>query len=207
MSFMCETLPGSLSLENVLFDRNLRILAMPKDGLCLISACATSLDVDKITLADNLRVEFDKNRAAYAGFFVGGYDIETELNRLLDRGVFDSDISDVCVGAIANVTGACVIIYELVQDSVRITTHRSEIPENVHNLQNVQFKTINLLRSGNGDTLPFHYDLLINRTDTPNFPKASKSRHYKQQSIMSLLKRKMKCSTTDAIKTLKTGKY
>lgn len=68
-----------------------------------------------------------------------------ELERYLEKGIYNSDIGDVCVSRPANVTGANIDIYQHLNGRILQTTHE---PSCHPDSQSTVPKTIHLLRTG-----------------------------------------------------------
>ena len=192
---ICETL--RITLDNLLRENNLRIHEVPKDGFCLIQACADALRIQRSELINKLEVELTDS--SYQSYFTAGCNISLELDKYLKHGIYNSDLCDVCIPAIANVTGLTVIVYQIIKsDHILKTVHT----QNRCSLSK-QPVTLQLLRSGSDTVpgLPLHYDALMPRMpiicNERHIPAAlmTKSRKrecFKQMSIGSMFKKRSK---------------
>jgi hypothetical protein len=161
---MCETL--KMTVDELLRQNHLAICQMPKDGLCLILACAEALNVSKEHIVERLNSELAQHRSAYEKFLVADYDVTKELNRYLKKGIYNSDIGDVCVSALANAIGTKIEIYQELDG--RILRFRHEPSRRPESQPAVAVpKTICLLRSGSEEVPgnPLHFDALLAAED------------------------------------------
>lgn len=185
---MCETL--KVTVDELLRQNHLTICQMPKDGLCLIHACAEALNVSKEHIVERLNSELAQYRSAYEKFVVADYDVTKELERYLKKGIYNSDIGDVCVSALANAIGTKIEIYQELDGRVLRFRHEpSRRPESQPAV--AVPKTIYLLRSGSEEVPgnPLHFDALLAAEDVLKHQNMNPGGKSRKNSTPSAVKR------------------
>ena len=200
-SAICETL--NITLNALLLQNNLRINKVPKDGLCLVHACAEALQVEREVLVNKLMIELTDNRSAYQHYFSTGCDISHELQMYLKQGKYNSDVGDMCVPAIANAIGAEIIVYQSVMNDRILKTVQSPSHPTVPT-PGLLPATLHLLRSGCESLvgMPLHYDVLLPTnverlcsSATSAKRKVNQEKNLKQVTIGSMFKKQ--CLTVE----------
>lgn len=113
-------------LERYCTDNSLIVAPVASNGQCFFEAfsMASSTNISPSTLKSKIRQDLKCNIAVYRPCIPDGEkdQLEEELNKYLNGGLFNSSVADLCVYAAANVTSTGINIVQFVGERVQTVT-------------------------------------------------------------------------------------
>lgn len=209
-----------VTFEQYLKERQWTIIAVPRDGLCFLNAIRLGLEKEKgltlslATVKEKLCEEVKSHLHDYTPYIVDysnahsgeagdrGERLMYALHKYIDKGVYDTDVGDICITAMPNAIDAEIHIFE---KSDQLTREFTAPP--THNDNEMKLGcVINLVRYAATKTEKEHFDLLTKEVGVTVLQKNSDPRaamkrkepsNSQSQSIMDMfIRRKSRKSST-----------